>query len=45
MKRLSTIGLGLASAMAVIFVIFVIILTIIQSVLTKDKEAKSNEKK
>ena len=34
--------IGLASAMAVIFVIFVIILTIIQSVLTKDKEAKSN---
>lgn len=37
--------IGLASAMAVIFVIFVIILTIIQSVLTKDKEAKSNAKK
>lgn len=36
--------IGLASAMAVIFVIFVIILTIIQSVLTKDKEAKSNAK-
>ncbi|MDE6762157.1 MAG: sugar ABC transporter permease [Oscillospiraceae bacterium] len=32
--------IGLASAMAVVFVIFVIILTIIQNVLTKDKEEK-----
>lgn len=37
--------IGLASAMAVIFVIFVIILTIIQSILTKDKEEKKNAKK
>lgn len=32
--------IGLASAMAVVFVIFVIILTIIQNILTKDKEEK-----
>lgn len=32
--------IGLASAMAVVFVIFVVILTIIQNVLTKDKEEK-----
>ncbi len=32
--------IGLASAMAVVFVIFVIVLTVIQNVLTKDKEEK-----
>lgn len=32
--------IGLASAMAIVFTIFVVILTIIQSVLTKDKEEK-----
>lgn len=37
--------IGLSSAMAVVFVIFVIILTIIQSVLTKDKEDSNENKK
>ena len=32
--------IGLASAMAVVFTVFVVILTIIQNVLTKDKEEK-----
>ncbi len=32
--------IGLSSAMAVVFVVFVVILTIIQNVLTKDKEDK-----
>lgn len=32
--------IGLASAMAIVFTIFVVILTIIQTVLTKDKEEK-----
>lgn len=32
--------IGLSSAMAVVFVVFVIILTIIQNVLTRDKEGK-----
>ena len=37
--------IGLASAMAVIFVIFVIIITLIQNALTKDREAKHEKKK
>ena len=37
--------IGLASAMAVVFVIFVIALTIIQNLLTKDKEDKNENKK
>lgn len=37
--------IGLASAMAVVFVIFVVVLTIIQNVLTKDKEGKNENKK
>ena len=37
--------IGLASAMAVLFVIFVVALTIIQNVLTKDKENKNENKK
>jgi len=32
--------IGLSSAMAVVFVVFVVILTIVQNVLTKDKEEK-----
>ena len=36
--------IGLASAMAIVFVIFVMILTIIQTILTRDKEGKKNEK-
>lgn len=34
--------MGLASTMAIVFTIFVVILTIIQNVLTKDKEEKKN---
>lgn len=37
--------IGLASAMAVIFVIFAIIITLIQNALTKDREAKHEKKK
>ena len=37
--------IGLASAMAVIFVIFVIIITLIQNALTKDRVAKHEKKK
>ena len=37
--------IGLASAMAVLFVIFVVVLTIIQNVLTRDKESKNENKK
>ena len=37
--------IGLASAMAIVFTIFVVILTIIQTILTKDKEDKNENKK
>jgi len=37
--------IGLASTMAIIFTIFVVILTIIQNVLTKDKEERNADKK
>lgn len=37
--------IGLASAMAIVFTVFVVILTIIQTVLTKDKEDKNAHKK
>jgi len=37
--------IGLASAMAIVFTIFVVILTIIQTVTTKDKEGKYANKK
>ena len=37
--------IGLASTMAIVFVIFVVILTIIQTVLTRDKEEKNVNKK
>lgn len=37
--------IGLASAMAIVFTIFVVILTIVQTILTKDKEGKHANKK
>lgn len=37
--------IGLASAMAIVFTVFVVILTIIQTILTKDKEGKHANKK
>lgn len=37
--------IGLASTMAIVFAVFVMILTIIQSVLTRDKEDKNVDKK
>ena len=37
--------IGLASTMAIVFAIFVMILTIIQTILTKDKEEKKNADK
>jgi ABC-type sugar transport system permease subunit len=37
--------IGLASAMAIVFTVFVVILTIIQTLLTKDKEEKHENKK
>lgn len=37
--------IGLASAMAIVFTAFVVILTIIQTILTKDKEGKHANKK
>ena len=37
--------IGLASTMAIVFVIFVVILTIVQTALTKDKEDKNVDKK
>lgn len=37
--------IGLASAMAIVFTIFVVILTIIQTILTRDKEGKYANKK
>ena len=37
--------IGLASAMAIVFTVFVVILTIIQTILTKDKEGKHAHKK
>lgn len=37
--------IGLASAMAIIFVIFVMILTVIQTILTRDKEGKNAKNK
>lgn len=36
--------IGIASAMAIVFTIFVVILTIIQTILTSDKEAKHENK-
>ena len=37
--------IGLASAMAIVFTVFVVILTMIQTFLTKDKEEKHENKK
>ena len=37
--------MGLASTMAIVFTIFVVVLTIIQNVLTKDKEERHVNKK
>lgn len=37
--------IGLASTMAIVFAIFVMILTIIQTILTKDKEEKKHADK
>lgn len=37
--------MGLASTMAIVFVIFVVILTIVQTILTRDKEEKHDNKK
>ena len=37
--------IGLASAMAIVFTVFVVILTIIQTILTRDKEDKHENKK
>jgi len=37
--------MGIASTMAVVFTIFVVILTIVQNMLTKDKEEKHADKK
>ncbi len=37
--------IGLASAMAIVFTVFVVILTIIQTIMTKDKEGKHANKK
>ena len=37
--------IGLASSMAIVFTVFVVILTIIQTVLTKDKEDRHEKKK
>ena len=37
--------IGLASSMAIVFTIFVVILTIIQTILTNEKEETKNEKK
>ncbi len=37
--------IGLASAMAIVFTVFVVILTIVQTILTKDKEGKHANKK
>ena len=34
--------MGLASTMAIVFTVFVVILTIIKNVLTKDKEEKKH---
>ena len=34
--------MGLASTMAIVFTVFVVILTIIQNILTKDKEGKKH---
>lgn len=36
--------IGIASAMAIVFTVFVVILTIVQTVLTRDKEAKHENK-
>ena len=35
--------IGLASTMAIVFAIFVMVLTVIQTVATRDKEAKSGK--
>ena len=37
--------IGLASAMAIVFTVFVVVLTIIQTILTRDKEDKHEHKK
>ena len=37
--------IGLASAMAIVFTVFVVILTIVQTIMTKDKEGKHANKK
>ena len=37
--------IGLASTMAIVFAIFVMILTVIQTILTRDKEDKHENKK
>ena len=37
--------IGIASTMAIVFAIFVMILTVIQSILTRDKEDKHVNKK
>ena len=37
--------IGLASSMAIVFTVFVVILTIIQTALTKDKEDRHEKKK
>ena len=37
--------MGLASTMAIVFTVFVVVLTVIQNVLTKDKEERHADKK